>query len=184
MPKARNIIVFASIAVALVLGYIFFLQPGEEEASLVSTENTGGAAAVATAPDAGISIGQDFLAILLNVKNIKLNDSIFSDGAFSTLRDSSIELVQDGTEGRSNPFAPLGNESGLLAPAPVVQAPAPAPLPAPTPKPSPTPKPASTPKPSTPAPAPAPAPAAPSPTPTTPTPSPTPGNPGVPPVPS
>ena len=55
-------------------------------------------------------VNQDFLTILLNVKNVKLDDSIFSDPAFNSLRDSSIVLVPDNTEGRPNPFAPIGFE--------------------------------------------------------------------------
>ena len=51
--------------------------------------------------------------VLLNVKNIKLDDSIFSDIAFSNLRDSSITLIPDGTEGRPNPFAPIGSDASV-----------------------------------------------------------------------
>ena len=51
---------------------------------------------------------QDFLSLLLNVKSIKLDSTIFDDPAFLSLYDSSITLTPDGTEGRVNPFAPLG----------------------------------------------------------------------------
>ena len=37
---------------------------------------------------------------------------LFSDVAFISLDGShSINLTQDGTEGRTNPFAPLGSEN-------------------------------------------------------------------------
>ena len=61
-------------------------------------------------PGTGTSIpnslaNKDFLNLFSGIKNIKLNDAIFSDPAFNSLRDSSIVLVPDGTEGRPNPFA-------------------------------------------------------------------------------
>jgi hypothetical protein len=55
------------------------------------------------------SLGTDeFLTKLLSIKNIELNGSIFEEPSFITLKDSSIILIQDGTEGRPNPFAPIG----------------------------------------------------------------------------
>ena len=66
------------------------------------------------------SIQQEFLPILLNIKNLKLDDSIFQDPAFLSLTDSSIILVPDGNEGRPNPFAPIGfdtiGSSSVVAP--------------------------------------------------------------------
>ena len=50
------------------------------------------------------------------VKNIKLNDAIFSDVTFNSLRDSSITLTPDGNEGRPNPFAQFGNENISTSP--------------------------------------------------------------------
>lgn len=49
--------------------------------------------------------------MLLNVKKIKLNSSIFSNTAFINLHDSSILLSPSGDEGRLNPFAPIGFEA-------------------------------------------------------------------------
>ncbi len=56
-------------------------------------------------------VAKDFLVLLSNVKNIKLDDTIFSDPAFNSLHDSSITLIPDGTEGRPNPFAQFGNDA-------------------------------------------------------------------------
>ncbi len=109
MPNIKNIILFTSLGVALVLLYVFVIRKSPDEANLVFTP-TGG-------PDAGdlselslSSPGRDFLPILLNVKNIKLDDSIFADPAFMALVDGSITLIPDTDEGRPNPFAPLGSE--------------------------------------------------------------------------
>ena len=132
MPKIKNIIIFAVIGIALVLIYVFFVQKKGDQASLISSSPVGSASSSTSSPSTSsnknLEDNKDFLSILLNVKEIKLDDSIFSDVSFSTLRDSSIELLQDGTEGRPNPFAPISvdntstsatptNTSSVTAPA-------------------------------------------------------------------
>lgn len=114
MQKIKNIIIFVTIAAIFVLIYIFFIKPKPEEGSLVSS--TSPVNVNETVSDTGSTnntslIAKDFLTLLLNVKDIKLNDSIFSDPAFNSLRDSSIVLEPDGTEGRPNPFAQFGSEA-------------------------------------------------------------------------
>lgn len=94
---------FAGIAGALLLGYLFFFNGKSDEGSLSS--ETGADL------EGQSSVQQEFLPILLNVKGIKLDDSIFYDPAFISLKDSSIVLVQDGNEGRPNPFAPIGYDN-------------------------------------------------------------------------
>ncbi len=111
MPKIKNIIIFTSIGAALVLIYVFFFRSSSDTAPLVSSSN--GAPLTATSatngnPNQNSAIARDFLNLLLSVKNIKLDDTIFSDVAFTSLHDSSITLTPDGTEGRPNPFAPIG----------------------------------------------------------------------------
>ena len=69
-----------------------------------STTNT-------TMPSNTSIISQNFVSVLLNIKNIKLDDAIFSDPAFNNLHDQNISLKPDGTEGRPNPFAQFGNDN-------------------------------------------------------------------------
>lgn len=121
MPKIRNIIIFIIIAAVFVLIYLFAIKPASPQSSLVSAipaaSNTNGSTAN-TDTAAGSTIDtKDFLTLLLNVKNIKLDDAIFSDVAFNSLRDSSIILTPDGTEGRPNPFAQFGNDGASTPPA-------------------------------------------------------------------
>lgn len=124
MPKIKNILIFSAIAIVFaVIFYIFFLK-----------SSSGGGALMVTSPeettpaDGGMPnsfdytgdktiVAKDFLTLLLNVRNIKLNDSLLNDPAFANLRDSSIVLVPDGNEGRPNPFAKLGNDIMPVAPA-------------------------------------------------------------------
>lgn len=120
--KIKNITIFTVIAAALILVYIFFIKQTPEEPSLVSSTGT-------TLPNANDlpvnaetpngkaeAANQDFLALLNSVKNIVLNDSIFSEQTFNSLNDSSIALEPDGTEGRPNPFAQFGTDPVTTAP--------------------------------------------------------------------
>ncbi len=125
MLKIKNIIIFVVIAAILVLVYVFFIKKSPEQANLVSSSVTTPKNIVNTSDDITISIentdktnivAKDFLSLLLNVRNIKLDDAIFADPAFNTLRDSSIVLTQDGTEGRPNPFAQFGNDAVVAPP--------------------------------------------------------------------
>jgi len=88
------IIVVLVIAIAFVVYSYFFAKPAEP---VLSTQE------VSAVP----SVDQDLIAILLQLKSIKLDDAIFSDPAFKSLQDFSQELVQEPV-GRNNPFAPLG----------------------------------------------------------------------------
>lgn len=109
MPTIKNIIIFVAIGTVFALIYFFYIKKSpEDEALLVSTSATSVVAETAITGE-NASVAQDFLTLLLSVKDIKLNDAILSDPAFLSLDGShSITLVQDGTEGRPNPFAPLG----------------------------------------------------------------------------
>jgi len=111
-PKIKNIIIFVTIGLIFVLIYIFFIkEPSiDEDTTLVSSTEVNSPLVSTGTEGASPVIAEDFLALLLNVTNIKLNDSIFSDMAFSSLHDSSIILTPDGNEGRPNPFAPIGSD--------------------------------------------------------------------------
>ncbi len=111
-PKIKNIIIFLAIGIILIIVYSYFIKGGSNEvAPLSSTANNPmGNSSAGELADQNSAIAQDFLALLLNVKGITLQDSIFSDPAFTSLKDSSIELVPDGNEGRPNPFAPIGTD--------------------------------------------------------------------------
>lgn len=112
LPSIRNVIIFVAIGGVFVLIYIFFIKSPPEKAPLVTS---------AASPETQVSseegntsqVAQDFLTLLLNIKNIKLDDSIFSDAAFMSLHDGSITLVPEGNEGRVNPFAPIGADAAL-----------------------------------------------------------------------
>lgn len=88
------IIAVLVIAIAFFVYSYFFAKPTEPVLSVQAVSNTP-------------SVDQDLIALLLQLKSIKLDDAIFSDSAFKSLQDFSQELVQEPV-GRNNPFAPLG----------------------------------------------------------------------------
>ena len=105
--KIKNIIILVVVAVILILVYFYFIKGNSDQTALISSSPNP--VLPANGANADSQITQDFLSLLLNVRSIKLDDTIFSDVAFKNLSDSSITLTPDGTEGRTNPFAPLGS---------------------------------------------------------------------------
>lgn len=114
MPKIKNIIIFIVIAIIFVLIYVYFIKGSTPDtASLVSSPGSEvmPSADTSLTTENNSAIAREFLGLLLSVKDIKLNDAIFSDNVFTSLHDSSIILTPDGNEGRINPFAPLGTDA-------------------------------------------------------------------------
>jgi len=112
-PKIKNTIIFVSIAVVIILLYVFFIKKDGEVPALVSSSGEAATPSSSDEQNQSFVLAQDFLALLLSVKSISLNDSILRDPAFDSLVDSSILLIPDGTEGRPNPFAPFGYDSQI-----------------------------------------------------------------------
>jgi hypothetical protein len=110
MSNIKSLIIFISIGAIIILGYVFFFKGNNPATPNLTTSASSGTTATPSVA-AGDSAGGEFLTLLLNVKNIKLNDAIFTDPAFTSLKDSSIVLNPDGTEGRPNPFAPIGADT-------------------------------------------------------------------------
>lgn len=109
-PKIKKIILFVGIALVVIIIAAFFFKKAPATPGLTSSVNNAAPVATPGAATAPNPVGQQFLTTLLSVNNIKLDDSIFSDPTFATLKDSSITLVDDGTEGRPNPFSPIGTD--------------------------------------------------------------------------
>ncbi len=120
MSKIKNIIIFTVIAAALILIYIFFIKKAPDQGNLISSNTSGivSGTNTSTSNTSGQNslITKDLLSVLLSVKNIKLDDAIFSDEVFVNLHDSSILLNAPNDEGRANPFAPIGFEKMTALP--------------------------------------------------------------------
>ena len=115
-PKVKNIIIFVAVGIVLVLAFIYFLGGDDiPEEGLVSSFGPN----TESFSEAEPGITQDFLSLLLSVRSIRLDTSLFSSSSFEALRDSSVILVPDGNEGRPNPFAPIGTDLVEQEPDPV-----------------------------------------------------------------
>ncbi len=114
--KIKNIIVLLVVGIILVLIYVLFFNKGGEQPSLVS--NSGATPTIVGSTDQSspiITDNNEFLALLLSVNSIKLDDSIFSDPVWNTFNNNSIVLQPDLNPGRINPFAPLGVDANLIS---------------------------------------------------------------------
>jgi uncharacterized membrane protein len=89
------LIVVALIIVAFLAYSIFFT--GESEGVLSESSQS------ATA-----SVDNELIALLLQLKSLTLDESLFGNAAFQSLQDLSQELIPEPV-GRNNPFAPLGS---------------------------------------------------------------------------
>jgi len=115
--KKFAIIVLAIAAIVFIISSVGGEEP-EDTGGLVSSGVDSPLAPISAAP---IEDGEDFGSILSTVKSITIDDSIFSNPAYKALRDHPIALGTD-IVGRSNPFAPIGNDSTTEAPmTPTVQ---------------------------------------------------------------
>ena len=124
--KIKKIIIIVIIFVLIIAIYFIFFKKEKKLPSLTSNINltpasieSGGSRSEA---------GREFLTTLLSLKQLRLDETLFANPAFSNLHDFSIILIPEGNEGRPNPFAPLGvdiSNSPILSPAPSLLSPTP-----------------------------------------------------------
>lgn len=81
--------------IALAIGVWYTLTPSSSSSTVLSSD--GGTAGP----------GQDVVDTLRQLDAVKLDAAIFSEPAFSDLKDFSTQIVPEPV-GRPNPFAPLG----------------------------------------------------------------------------
>lgn len=93
--KYKNIIIIVAV-IGLAFVVYTFLFGGEKGAALSSQDVNPSQTAVE----------QELIALLLELRSIKLDVSLFDSEEFISLQDFSQELVPEPV-GRTNPFAPL-----------------------------------------------------------------------------
>lgn len=74
--------------------------------SMVPKGDIGGALSVQAVDPAQGAVEQELITLLLQLRSIKLDLSLFDNAEFQTLQDFSQEPVPEAA-GRPNPFAPL-----------------------------------------------------------------------------
>ncbi len=112
----RNIIILAIMAGLGYGGYRLFFADKAPAAPASGLQTTAGLGAgtsatpnlATTSTTSDSAIGSDFLDTLLSVKSISLDESIFTNKAFTILQDFNRPIPPDTDPGRVNPFAPIG----------------------------------------------------------------------------
>lgn len=93
-------IAFVLIVLALFAAYQFFIAEGD-------------APALTATPTAAAGPDQDLVALLFELKGIRLDTALFEDSLFQSLKDFGTDLVQEPV-GRVNPFAPLQQDTPVV----------------------------------------------------------------------
>lgn len=119
MKSKSSIFILIAVAVILVVGLAYLFgnkgaSSSSQQTGLVST-TTGSAAGLAatTTATTGTDTGDQVVTLLRSLSSITLDDSVFHNPSFALLSDLSIALPPVTNQGRRNPFAPVGNDSGV-----------------------------------------------------------------------
>ncbi len=105
----NNKIIIAVIVIVVIIGgwYGLSMSQSSAGASLSSGGSLLGSTVVSGDEDS------DVLKVLLDMRTIKLDDSIFQNPAFNVLKDTSQQIIPEPV-GRDNPFAPVGSDEQEL----------------------------------------------------------------------
>lgn len=111
MSNTIKVILITVVIIAIgAFGYWYATSGSTPDASTSALQSSnpvlGGEVSPLAADDTAIS--DKFLALLLNMRTIKLDQSIFADAAFTSLKDFSTTITPEANPGRANPFAPIG----------------------------------------------------------------------------
>ena len=96
IKQYQNIFVIIGLVVIAFVGYSFFVTGGNDNPLVVQDIDQSQTA-----------VEQELLSLLLELRSIQLNTTLFSDERFQSLQDFNQDIVSEPV-GRSNPFAPLG----------------------------------------------------------------------------
>ncbi len=110
MNKKNQIII---VILVIVVGYIAFNYLKGN-----SNDNSG-SSIVAEQRVAEFAGAREILSLLNRMAKVKLDDSIFNDSSFKSLKDTTVILVGQPIH-RNNPFAPLGTDDAKSTPSSTV----------------------------------------------------------------
>ena len=100
IKKYKNILIGALIVIAVFVVYSMFFAGEKPGTNILTSSSISGVQS---------SSNSELLLLLINLKSIRLNDSLFQDPSFGRLRDFGKDLVPEPT-GRENPFSPVGSD--------------------------------------------------------------------------
>lgn len=106
----KPVIIFIVIALLGFGAYTYISKKKSTEQGTLVSSNVG-ASSPSNASTESEDVSNHFLDLLLNLKNIKLDTSIFNATTFVALQDFSSPISPDPNPGRPNPFAPVGQDT-------------------------------------------------------------------------
>ncbi len=108
-------ILIAVVLLGIIFGGVAYSKKKNAASQTGLVSATTGASASGIPDGQATDVSNQFLQLLLNMQNIDLDQTIFEDPAFQNLKDFSVTIVPRGNEGRSNPFAPVGQEGAAAS---------------------------------------------------------------------
>jgi len=100
------------VLIVVILALAFFLYAHFFTGQSTDTSNLASDNATASSTETTTPEEQQFLALLLKIQHITINQSIFSDPVFLSLQDDGLPIL-DQPQGRPNPFAPIGSGNSI-----------------------------------------------------------------------
>ena len=100
MSNRNKIIIGIVLIIVIGIGYTYLKNSGQDQGATLTSETR----------TANYADAQTILTLLNQMSKIKLDNSIFFNQIFQSLKDTSVVLVSQPT-GRDNPFAPIGTPS-------------------------------------------------------------------------
>jgi len=97
--KNRKVVITALVVILAFFAYTYFFKPDTSDSVLISSTDATG----------GLAQGREIIALLTDLKSLKLDESIFQDPVFRSLEDFTLPIDPE-PQGRTNPFAPLGTD--------------------------------------------------------------------------
>jgi hypothetical protein len=110
MNKKNQIL---TVIIVVIVGFVVFVYFKN------SSKDNSGSTIVAEQRVAEFAGAREILSLLNKMANVKLDDSIFNDGSFISLKDTTVILVAQPIN-RDNPFAPIGTDGPVSSQSPVV----------------------------------------------------------------
>ncbi len=98
LKKYKKAIIVIVVIIVAFVGYSLF-SGGDNGGNVLTSQN----------PSAQTAGDNELLILLINLRSITLNESLFNDSAFKSLVDFGQQLIPEPI-GRRNPFAPVGSD--------------------------------------------------------------------------
>jgi len=108
-PKIKTPILIIAIIAILFFVYTKFFSSNSTDTANLASDKTTASSSQTTTPEE-----QQFLALLLKIQHITIDQKIFTDPVFLSLQDDGLPIL-DQPQGRTNPFAPIGSGNNVTA---------------------------------------------------------------------